>query len=159
MFFGKTDADAETPILCLPHVKSWVIGKDPDAGRSWGQEEKGMIEDEKVGWHHWIDGHEFGKLRELVMDRVAWRTASHWVAKSQTRMSDSIELVHKWSSGFPHFLQFTSEFCHNEFMIWATVTSLSCFADRIETASPSSTAKNSINLILSLAFWWCPRVE
>ena len=60
MFFGRTDAKAETPILCLPHVKSWLIGKDPDAGRDWGQEEKGMTENEMAGWHHWLDGHEFG---------------------------------------------------------------------------------------------------
>ena len=55
----KTDAKAETPILWPPHVKSWLIGKDPDAGRDWGQEEKGTTEDEMVaGWHHWLDGHE-----------------------------------------------------------------------------------------------------
>ena len=49
----------ETPILWSPHVKSWRIGKDPDAGRDWGQEEKGTTEDEMAGWHHWLDGHEF----------------------------------------------------------------------------------------------------
>ena len=49
----------ETPILWPPHVKSWRIGKDPDAGRDWGQEEKGTTEDEMAGWHHWLDGHEF----------------------------------------------------------------------------------------------------
>ena len=56
----RTDAEAETPILWPPHVKSWPIGKDPDAGRDWGQEEKGTTEDEMVGWHHWLNGHEFG---------------------------------------------------------------------------------------------------
>ena len=59
VFFGRTDAKAETPILWLPHVKSWVIGKDPDAGRDWGQEEKGTTEDEMAGWHHRLDGREF----------------------------------------------------------------------------------------------------
>ena len=59
VFFGRTDAEAETPILRPPHVKSWLIGKDPDAGRDWGQEEKGLTEDEMAGWHHWLDGHEF----------------------------------------------------------------------------------------------------
>ena len=53
-----TDAEAETPILWPPHAKSWLIGKDPDSGRDWGQEEKGMTEDEMAGWHHWLDGHE-----------------------------------------------------------------------------------------------------
>ena len=59
MFIGRTDAQAETPILWPPHVKRWLIGKDPDAGSGWGQEEKGTTEDEMVGWHHLLDGHEF----------------------------------------------------------------------------------------------------
>ena len=60
LFTGRTDAEAETLILWPPHVKSWLIGKDPDAGRHWGQEEKGTTEDEMAGWHHRLDGHEFG---------------------------------------------------------------------------------------------------
>ena len=59
VFIGRTNAKAETPVLWPPHVKSWLIGKDPDAGRDWGQEEKGMTEDEMAGWHHQLDGHEF----------------------------------------------------------------------------------------------------
>ena len=59
MFIGRTDAEAATPVLWPPHVKSWLTGKDPDAGRDWGQEEKGMTEDEMAGWHHRLDGHEF----------------------------------------------------------------------------------------------------
>ena len=60
VFIGRTDAEAETPILWPPHVKSWVTGKDPDAGRDWGQEEKRTTEDEMAGWHHWLNAHEFG---------------------------------------------------------------------------------------------------
>ena len=60
VFFGRTDAEAETPILWPPHAKSWLIGKDSDAGRDWGQEEKGTTEDERAGWHHRLDAHEFG---------------------------------------------------------------------------------------------------
>ena len=60
VFIGRTDVEAETTILWLPDAKSWFIWKDPDAGRDWGQEEKGMTEDEMAGWHHWLDGHEFG---------------------------------------------------------------------------------------------------
>ena len=60
MFIGRTDAEAETPTLWPPHEKSWLTGKDPDAGRDWGQKEKGTIEDEMAGWHHQLDGHEFG---------------------------------------------------------------------------------------------------
>ena len=59
VFIGRTGAEAETLILWPSHVKSWLIGKDPDAGRDWGQEEKGMTEDEMAGWHHRLDGHEF----------------------------------------------------------------------------------------------------
>ena len=58
-FFGGNDAKAETPVLWPPHAKSWLIGKDSDAGRDLGQEEKGTTEDETAGWHHWLDGHEF----------------------------------------------------------------------------------------------------
>ena len=57
-FFRRNDAKAETHVLWPPHVKSWLIGKDSDAGRNWGQEEKGMTEDEMAVWHHWLDGHE-----------------------------------------------------------------------------------------------------
>ena len=57
VFIGRTDAEAETPILWPPHEKSWLIGKDSDAGRDWGQEEKGTTEDEMAGWHHRLDGH------------------------------------------------------------------------------------------------------
>ena len=57
-FFGRNDAKAETPVLWPPHAKSWLIGKDSDAGRDWEQEEKGMTEDEMAGWHHWLNGHE-----------------------------------------------------------------------------------------------------
>ena len=59
MFIGRTNAEAETPILWPPDGKNWLIGKDPDAGKDWGQEEKGTTEDEMVGWHHRLDGHEF----------------------------------------------------------------------------------------------------
>ena len=88
IFIGRTDAEAETPILWPPDVKSWLIGKDPDAGKDWGQEEKGMTEDEMVGWHHWLDGHEFEQVLDLVMDREAWCAAVHRVAKSWTWMSN-----------------------------------------------------------------------
>ena len=59
-FFGRNDAKAETPVHWAPDVKSWLIGKDSDTGRDWGQEEKGMTEDEMAGWHHWLDGRESG---------------------------------------------------------------------------------------------------
>ena len=60
MFIGRTNIEAETPILWPPDVKSWLIWKDPDAGKDWGQEEKGTTEDEMAGWHHWLHRHGFG---------------------------------------------------------------------------------------------------
>ena len=59
LFIGRTDTEAEAPILWAPDVKSWLIWKDPDAGKDWGQEEKEMIEDKMVGWHNWLNGREF----------------------------------------------------------------------------------------------------
>ena len=59
IFIGRTDVEAETPILWLPDAKNWLTWKDPDAGKDWRQEEKGMSEDETVGWHHQCNGHEF----------------------------------------------------------------------------------------------------
>ena len=77
IFIGRTDAEVETLILWPPDGKNWLIWKDHDAGKEWRQGEKGMTEDEMVGWHHWLNGHEFEQLRELVMDREDWRAAVH----------------------------------------------------------------------------------
>ena len=65
IFIGRTDAEADTPMLWPPDVKNWLIGKDPDAGKDFGQEEKGTTEDEMVGWHYWLDGHEFEQALEV----------------------------------------------------------------------------------------------
>ena len=104
IFIGRTDAEAETPVLWPPDVKSWLIwkdpkkkekkkgGKDPDAGKDWGQEEKGTKA------MRWLDGITdsidmcLGELRVSVMDREAWRAADHGLTKSQTRLSEWTEL-------------------------------------------------------------------
>ena len=77
IFTGRTDAEAETPVLWPPDANNWLIGKDPDAGKDWRWEEKGMKEDEMVGWHHWLYDKSLSKLRELVMDREVWQAVVH----------------------------------------------------------------------------------
>ena len=93
VFFGSTDANAEAPVLCPPHAKSWLIRKDSDAGRDEGQEEKGTTQDEMAEWHHWLNGHEFewtpesrqwterpGMLRFMGSQRIGhdWVTEPNW---------------------------------------------------------------------------------
>ena len=91
IFIGRTDAKAEAPILWPPDVKNWLIWKDPDAGQDWRQE-KGMKEDEMVGWHHRLDGHEFEQAPGVGDGQGSLLCCSPWVAKSWTRLSDSTEL-------------------------------------------------------------------
>ena len=85
VFIGRTDAEAEAPILWPPHAKSWLIEKDSDAGRDWGQEEKGTTEDEMAGWHHWLDGW----MASLTRWTWVWVNSRSW-----------------WWSGRPHVLLF-----------------------------------------------------
>ena len=84
---GRTDAEAETLILWSPDAKNWLTGKEPDAGKDWRQEEKGMTEDEMVGWYHWLNGHELEQLWELVMDREPGVLQSMG-SQSQTQLSN-----------------------------------------------------------------------
>ena len=81
IFIGRTDVEAETPILWPPDAKSWLIWKGPDARKDWRQKEKGMREDAMIGWHHWLDGREFEQALG-VMDREAQHVAVHGVTKS-----------------------------------------------------------------------------
>ena len=81
IFIGRTDAEAETPILWPPDAKGWLIRKDPDAGKDWGREEKGMREDEMVGWHHRLDGHEFEQAPGVGDGQGSLACSSPWHRK------------------------------------------------------------------------------
>ena len=88
VLIGSTDAEAEAPILWSPDMKSQPIGKDPDAGKDWRQEEKGTTEDEMVGWHHWCNGHEFEQAPGEGEGQGAWHAAVHGIIKSWIRPDD-----------------------------------------------------------------------
>jgi len=93
IFIESTDVETETPILWPPDAKNWLIGKDPDAGKDWRQEEKGTIEDEMVGWHHGLNGREFeqaagdgegqGRPMDMLQSLVSQRVRHDWVTEQQ----------------------------------------------------------------------------
>ena len=93
IFVGRTNVKAETPTLWPPDAKSWLIGKDPDAGKDWRQEEKGTTENEMVGWHHWLDGHEFEWAPGIGDGQESLVCTDHGVTKSLKCLSDWTELT------------------------------------------------------------------
>ena len=95
IFIGRTDVEAETPLIWPPDVKNWLIWKDLDSGKDWRWEEKGMMEDEMVGWHHQLNGCEFEQA--LGVGDAPWRAAIHGFTMSWTRLRDWTELnENKW---------------------------------------------------------------
>ena len=106
VFIGRTDVEAETPILWPPDVKSWLIGKDPDAGKDWGQEEKGITEDEMVGWHHQLNGHGFGWTPGVGDGQGGLACCSSWGHKE----SDTTE----WLNLTEYYFQDSTYFMRNE---------------------------------------------
>ena len=96
IFIGRTDAEAETPILWPPDAKSWLIGKDPDAKKDWGQEEKGTKEDEMVGWDHWLDGHEIEQALGVGDGPGSLACCSPWDHK-ELDTTDRLNWLTDWS--------------------------------------------------------------
>ena len=105
IFVGRSDVEAETPMLWPRDVKSSLIWEDLDAGKDWRREEKGMTEDEMAGWHHWLSGHELSKFWEFVMDKEAWPAAAHGGTKIWTRLSNwtELNLLQRWSVDYFFF--------------------------------------------------------
>ena len=90
---GRTDAESKAPILWPPDAKNWLLGKDPDSGKDWRQEEKGTTEDEMVGWHHWLDGHEFEQALGLGDGQGSLACCSPWSCNE----SDTTEQLSNWT--------------------------------------------------------------
>ena len=106
ILIGRTDAEAETPILWPPDAKNWLIGKDPDAGKDWRQEEKGMTEDEIVGWHYWLNRHEFEQVLGVGDGQGSLACCSPWGCKE----SDMTEQL-KWTELMTSKFDFYPPFC------------------------------------------------
>ena len=94
IFIGRTDAEAEAPILWPPDAKNWLTGKDPDAGKDWRQEEKGTTEDEIVRWHHWLNGHEFEEAQGVGDRQGSLACCSPWGHKES--------YTSEWLNGTEH---------------------------------------------------------
>ena len=105
VFVGRTDVEAENPILWPPHAKSWLIGKDSDAGRDWGQEEKGTTEEEMAGWHHWFDRHELGLTPGVGDGQGGLECCNSWHRKE----SDTTERLN-WTELRLYYLQLCNIF-------------------------------------------------
>ena len=101
IFIGRTDAETEAPILWLPDVKNWLIWKDLDAGKNLRQEEKGMTEDEMIGWHHWLYGHEFEQALGVGDGQACLACCSPWGRKE----SDKTEWLN-WAEDWYNFTDF-----------------------------------------------------
>ena len=135
MFIGRTDAEAEVSIFWPPDVKNWLTGKDPDAGKDWRWEEKGTTEDEMVGWHHWLNRHEFEQVPGVGDGQGGLACSSPWSHKE----SDTTEWVN-WLTE----LSAPSRFC--SYIFFSNIT------------CPSSTKlHSSYSIIFTLLFFFFHR--
>ena len=110
IFIGRTDAEAEAPILWPPDAKNWLTGKDPDVEKDWRQEEKGMTEDEMVGWHHWLSGHEFEQSLGIDDGQGSLASCSPWSCRVRQDWATEVNWTwansrRQWRTGKPGMLQ------------------------------------------------------
>ena len=104
IFIGRTDAEAESPILWPPDSKSWLIWKDPDAGKDWGWEEKGVTEDEMDGWHHWLSGHELEQTPRDTERQGSLVCCSPWCCR----------IRHNWTT--------VQQYLSLDYKVWSALT-------------------------------------
>ena len=140
VFIGRTDVEAETPILWSPDAKSWLTWKDPDAGRDWGQEEKGTTEDEMAGWHHQLDAHEFERTPGVCDGQGGLACCDSWGRKE----SDTTEQLN-WTEWIN--ITFLTEWINITFLMLVVVLrKMSLFVDIIHTKAFRETRWLSIML-------------
>ena len=141
VFIGRTDTEAETPILWPLHAKSWLIGKGPNAGKAWGQEEKGTTKDEMAGWHHWLDGHGFGWTPGVGDGQRGLACCDSWGLKE----SDTTEQLNWTELISPHYALNT----HSSHSLQVLFTScLFC----LESSLPCPVPQHSLVLRLKCHF-------
>ena len=126
IFFGRTDAEVETLVLWPPDAKNWLIGKDPDAGKNWRQEEKGTREDEMFGWHHWLDGHEFEQALGVADGQGSLVCCSLWGCKESDINEQLIWLTELLWDYQRNFIVLKRELCfylkfYNNELFWCTI--------------------------------------
>ena len=121
IFIGRTDAEAETPIIWPHDAKNWLIGKDPDAGRDWGQEEKGTTEDEMAGWHHWLDGHRFEQALGVGDGQGSLACCSPW-GREESNKTEWLNWAFPFSRGssWPRDQTWVSHIAGSFLTVWAT---------------------------------------
>ena len=129
VFIGRTDTEAETPIVWPPDAKNWFLGKDPDAGKDWSQEEKGMTEDAMVGWHHWLDAHELQQALGVGNGQGSLVCCSPWIRKG----SDTIEWLN-WTE-----LMFTAWWYSSFFFFFDDdIVLIPLFRSKLRSSKPST---------------------
>ena len=140
---GRTDAEAETPILWPPDTKNWLIGKDPDAGKNWRLKEKGTTEDEMVGWHHWLAGHEFEQALGVGVGQRSLAFCSPWGCKEL----DTTEQLN-WSAKdvYLNIFWFNS-------IILEPILNLSLFNKIKKTSGESKNQDSNVAMIVE-DMWW-----